>query len=57
MDLQGSTIHVHCRNGDKECKFWLCTETYDLEEAFSFNMSPRDKREIKKILFDPSSTV
>jgi hypothetical protein len=45
-------VHVHCQKGDKECKFWLCTETYDLEEAFSYNMSPRDKREIKKIVFE-----
>jgi hypothetical protein len=45
-------IHVHCHKGDKECKFWLIRETFDLDEAFSCNMSPGDTREIKKILFE-----
>lgn len=45
-------IHVHCRKGDKECKFWLLRDTFDLEEAYSYNLSPRDKREVKKIIFE-----
>jgi hypothetical protein len=45
-------IHVHCKKGDRECKFWLGAETFDLEEAFSDNMTVRDKREIKKIIFE-----
>ena len=42
-------IHVHCQKGDKECKYWLDQGTFDLEEAYAYNMSPRDKREIKNI--------
>jgi hypothetical protein len=45
-------IHVHCRKGDLECKYWLNSETYEIEEAFSFNLSSRDKREIRKIIFE-----
>ena len=45
-------IHVHCKKGDCECKFWLNVETFDLEEAFSCNLSVRDKRDIKKIIFE-----
>lgn len=45
-------IHIHCRKGDKECKYWLNTEAFDLEEAYSYNMTPRDEREIKKIIFE-----
>jgi len=45
-------IHVHCRKGEKECKYWLDTETFDLEEAYGFNMTPRDKRDTKKIIFE-----
>ncbi len=26
-------IHVHCRKGDRECKYWLDLENYDIEEA------------------------
>ena len=45
-------IHIHCQKGDMDCKFWLNAESFDLEEAFSYNMSPRDKRGIKKIIFE-----
>lgn len=45
-------IHVHCRKGDMECKYWLMTEYFGLEEAFAFNMSARDKRDIRKIIFE-----
>ena len=42
----------HCRKGDRECKYWLDREHFDLDEAYAYNLSPRDRREIKKIIFD-----
>jgi hypothetical protein len=45
-------IHIHCRKGDLECKFWLNSETFEIQEAFAFNMSSKDKREIRKIIFE-----
>ena len=45
-------IHIHCKKGDCECKYWLDRENFDVEEAFSYNMSSRDKREVKKIIFE-----
>lgn len=36
-------VHVHCRKGDKECKYWLDTEMFDLEEAYSYNMTIRGR--------------
>jgi hypothetical protein len=39
-------IHVHCEKADKECKYWLHTDDFDIEEAFAYNMTGRDKREI-----------
>jgi hypothetical protein len=30
----------------------LYRDDFDIEEAFAFNMSPRDVREIRKIIFD-----
>lgn len=45
-------IHIHCRKGEMECKYWLDTATFDLEEAHSYNMASNDKREIKKIIFE-----
>jgi hypothetical protein len=35
-----------------ECKYWLNRENFDLEEAFAYNMSPRDKRQIRKINYE-----
>jgi hypothetical protein len=45
-------IHIHCRKGERECKYWLIRALFDLDEAYAFGMSPRDKREIKKIIFE-----
>lgn len=35
-----------------DCKYWLDRETYDIEEAFSYQMNARDKREIRQIIFE-----
>lgn len=45
-------IHVHCRKGDAECKYWLLSGEFDLEEAYAFNVTARDRREIRKIIFE-----
>jgi hypothetical protein len=45
-------IHIHCQNADKECKFWLDCENFNIAEAFSFNMNNKDKRVVKKIIFE-----
>ena len=45
-------MHVHARKGEAECKFWLTAETYEIEEEWSYNLSPRLRREIRKIVFD-----
>ena len=44
-------IHIHARKGEADCKYWLDTELFDIDEAYSFNMSPALKREIRKIIF------
>jgi len=31
---------------------WLRLDTYDIEEAWSHGLSPRLRREIRKIIFD-----
>ena len=45
-------IHIHCRKAERECKYWLDRENFDLEESFAYNMSPKDKRQIRKIIFE-----
>jgi hypothetical protein len=50
-DEGNEPIHVHAQKGGVECKFWLHVETYDIEEAYEYHMTPRLRREIRKILF------
>jgi hypothetical protein len=45
-------IHLHCRKADMECKIWLNRENFDFEEAFVYNMSTKDKRQIRKIIHE-----
>ena len=45
-------IHIHCRKAEKECKYWLDTQNFDLQEAYSYSMNNKDKREVKKIIFE-----
>ena len=44
-------IHIHAENGDMECKYWLLAEDVEIREAFSHNLTPSAKREIKKIIY------
>ena len=45
-------IHIHGRKGDKECKYWLDRKHFDIQQAFCFNMNDKDKRQVKKIIFE-----
>ena len=35
-----------------ECKYWLDSKNFDVIEAFSFNMNNKNKRFLKKIIFE-----
>ena len=43
--------HIHVRKGDVEGKYWLHPDDFDIGEAYSYNMSPANRREIRKIIF------
>ena len=45
-------IHIHCRKGGKEYKYWLDVANFDVEEAYSYSMNNKDKRQVKKIIFE-----
>ena len=45
-------IHIHCQKAEKECKYWLDIANFALEEAYSYNMNNKDKRDVKKIIFE-----
>jgi Ni,Fe-hydrogenase maturation factor len=44
-------IHIHGEKGDMECKFWILIEEVEIKEAFSYNLTPAAKKEIKKIIY------
>ena len=45
-------IHIHCKKGDAEAKYWLDIEAFEAIEAHAYNMSPADKRNVRRIIFD-----
>ena len=45
-------IHVHCRKGDAEAKYWLDTESFGAVEAHAYNMSLADRRTVRRIIFE-----
>ena len=48
-------IHIHCIKADMEymeCKYWLDTEEFEIDEAYSYNMNSKARREVRKIIFD-----
>jgi len=44
-------IHIHCRKGDMECKYWLHRDDFEISEVYAYNMNSRSRREIRKIIF------
>jgi Domain of unknown function (DUF4160) len=44
-------IHIHCQKAESEAKYWLVVNEFEIKEEFSIKMSPRDKREVKKIIY------
>ena len=45
-------IHIHVSKAEMEGKFWLDENSFEIREEFSYNMSPHDKREVRKIIFE-----
>ncbi len=45
-------IHIHCKKAEKECKYWLDRANFDVAEAYGYRMTSRDKREVKKLIFE-----
>lgn len=51
-DEGNEPIHIHCEKGDTKAKYWLNVESFEISEARSKGMSPADKRNVRKIIFD-----
>ncbi len=44
-------VHVHCKKGESEAKYWLIEETFEVIEAHAYNLSTADRRMVRKIIF------
>ncbi|MEO8085765.1 MAG: DUF4160 domain-containing protein [Bacteroidota bacterium] len=44
-------IHIHVQKAESEAKFWILIDTNELKDAFSYNLSPANKREVKKMIY------
>lgn len=44
-------IHIHAQKGEMECKFWILVEDIEIREAYEYNLTAGEKREIKKIIY------
>ena len=45
-------MHIHAEKAERECKYWIDAEAFNIREAFAYNMSPRDVREVRQIIFE-----
>jgi hypothetical protein len=43
--------HIHVRRGDAYFKFALLESAFDVQEIESYNVSPTDRRAVRRILF------
>ena len=48
----GEPVHIHCRKGDSEAKFWLDAEGFDVIDAYVYGMSASDRRNVRRIIFE-----
>jgi Ni,Fe-hydrogenase maturation factor len=44
-------IHIHVEKGDMECKYWIKSEEIEIIEAYSYNLTPAAKKEVKKLIY------
>ena len=44
-------MHIHVQKAESEAKFWILSTTGELKEAYSYNFSPADKQEVKKLIY------
>jgi hypothetical protein len=50
-------VHIHIQKGEKEYKYWLIEETFDIEQAFAYHMNNADKKEVRRIIFEHFDTL
>jgi hypothetical protein len=44
--------HIHVQKGDTDGKYWLSVDEFDINEVYAYNMSPAQRRQVRKIIFE-----
>jgi hypothetical protein len=42
--------HIHVQKAGMECKFWLNPGTRNIQAAYTYNLGPKDLREVRAII-------
>ena len=50
-------IHIHCKKGDFECKFWLDIENIEIKLSFEYELGPQELKQIKKLVLENFSLI
>ena len=45
-------MHIHVEKAEKECKYWIDAEAFNIREAFAYNLTPRDTRQVRQAIFE-----
>jgi fructose-1,6-bisphosphatase len=45
-------VHIHCQKAEKDCKYWLEADNFDIITAYEYNISAADRRLLRKIIFE-----
>jgi hypothetical protein len=51
MNERNEPIHIHCEKVEKSCKYWLDVEHFDIVEAYHYNLTGSDIRQIRRLIF------
>ncbi len=43
--------NIHVQKGDAQAKFWIIVDEIEITEAFSYNFTSANKRQVKKIIY------
>ena len=49
---QGEPMPIHAEKSEAECKYWIEADAFNIREAFAYNLTPRDVRQVRQIIFE-----
>ena len=50
-DERNEPVHIHAEKAGAACKYWLHEDILEIEEAWSYGLTPAMRREVRGIIF------